>query len=87
MIFFFLLLFCLLVVPVSLMLFKWLIGSLESRYEEYWANKNRKEREKIVQAGSQHWKAIHQARIASDPEYRARNEAYITKLRAGVVDA
>jgi hypothetical protein len=87
MIFFLLLLFFLLVVPVSLMFLKWLIGSLESRYEEYWANKNRKEREKIVQAGSQRWKAIHQARMANDPEYRARNEAYIAKLRAGVVDA
>jgi hypothetical protein len=69
------------------MLFKRLIGDLERGYEERQRNKWHKTMEEIVQAGSQRWKAIHQARMASDPEYRKRNEAYIAKLRAGVVDA
>jgi hypothetical protein len=85
MIFLFLLLFWLLVIPVSLMLFKRLIGDLERGYEERQRNKWHKTMEEIVQANSREVVATHKARMASDPEYRTRNETYITKLRAGAI--
>jgi hypothetical protein len=64
------------------MLLKEAVSGLERRYEERQSKKYHDKMEEIVQEGSRHWVAIHKARIANDPEYRARNEAYINKLRA-----
>jgi biopolymer transport protein ExbB/TolQ len=66
----------------AFILLKWTVSDLERRYEERQSKKYHDKMEEIVQSGSERWTAVHRERIANDPEYRARNEAYMNKLRA-----